>query len=339
MEVELKETKRIVVIDLLYMGDLLFATSFFRNLRKKYPKAKIDLIVNANFYDIIANNPHFDEVYAYDKNWTIPESISFAWELRQNDYDLGLNIHGNWRTAILLKIINPDYSVGYGTKGRGIWLDRVLTPSQNKHMVEVYLDFLRELDFNKIDEQGLELEVDSKAQEDMEDFLASQGIKEGDSLVGLNTGGSWPTKQWTQEGFAQLADKLQQDYDSRVIFFGGPGDVKRVEKITAQMETEPIIAAGKTSLKELVALANCCDLFISGDTGPVHVAAAVGTQTIAIFGPSNEVKYRPYGTQHKVVKTDLACRSCGEHHCPKEHHNCMRKITVEEILDRVEEEI
>ncbi|ADL13654.1 lipopolysaccharide heptosyltransferase II [Acetohalobium arabaticum] len=337
MEAEVREPERIVVIDLLYMGDLLFATPFFRNLRQKYPEAKIDLIVNANFYDIIEDNPHFDEVYAYDKDWSITKSIQFARQLRSNDYDLGLNIHGNWRTAILLRIINPDYNVGYGTKGRGIWLDRSLVSSENKHMVEVYLDFLRELGFSGLDDKGLELEIDPQAEESMEEFLASQGITEAERLVGLNTGGSWPTKQWMQEGFAQLADRLRWDYDSRVIFFGGPGDVERVEEIAAQMETEPVIAAGKTGLKELAALASFCDLFISGDTGPVHVAAAVGTPTIAIFGPSDETKYQPYGDQHQVVKTELNCRPCGEHHCPEEHHNCMADITVEDILEIVEE--
>lgn len=339
MEAEVREAERILVIDLLYMGDLLFATPFFRNLRRKYPEAKIDLIVNADFYDIIADNSHFDEVYAYDKDWSIIESIQFARQLRSNKYDLGLNIHGNWRTAILLRIVNPGYNVGYGTKGRGIWLDRALAPSQDKHMVEVYLDFLQELGFNGLDDEGLELEIDPQAEAAMEEFLASQGLREGEQLVGLNTGGSWPTKQWSAKGFAQLADRLRQVYDSRVIFFGGPGDVDRVAGIAARMETEPIIAAGKTSLTELAALADCCNLFISGDTGPVHVAAAVGTPTIAIFGPSDETKYQPYGGQHQVVKTDLDCRPCGEHHCPEEHHSCMAGITVEDIIEIVEEEM
>ncbi|TDX59236.1 lipopolysaccharide heptosyltransferase II [Orenia marismortui] len=331
----IKNAKRIILIDLLYLGDLIFATPFIRNLRKKYPKAQIDMIVNSNFFDIMEENPYLDNIYAYNKKWSIKESWQFARRLRKNKYELGLNLHGNWRTALLLKVVNPDYSVGYGAKGRGVWLDQELSFVEDKHMVETYLKFLEDLGFEDFDDQGIELAISQEANENMISFLKDHDLDSQDKLIGLNTGGSWPTKQWTEEGFAELGDKLQNQLKAKVIFFGGPGDVERVNKIVSLMNTNPIIATGKTTLKELAALAEKCDLFISGDTGPVHVAAAVGTPTIALFGPSDENKYRPYGKKHQVIENGIECRPCGHHHCPLKHHNCLEKISADEILDQI----
>ncbi|MGM0470928.1 MAG: lipopolysaccharide heptosyltransferase II [Bacillota bacterium] len=334
MKPEIKAANRIVVIDLLYMGDLIFATPFLRNLRTKYPNAQIDLVLNANFADLLADYPHLDQIYAYDKAWSIWQSISFARELAANNYDLGLNLHGNWRTAILLKLINPDYSVGYGGKGRGIWLDQELTPPKDCHMVEVYLDFLYQLGFNELDQQGLELVIKPQAKEQIADWLANKGVESSQPVVGLNTGGSWETKRWLSSGFAELADTLlKRGY--QVIFLGGPSDRQRVQEIVEQMGKEPFVATGQTNLPELAALVNECDLVISGDSGPVHVAAAVQTPTITIFGPSDEVKYQPYQTESELVTAEVECRPCGEQECPLGHHRCMQNITVDDILEIV----
>ncbi|PRX35699.1 heptosyltransferase-2/heptosyltransferase-3 [Orenia metallireducens] len=335
MNDNISNANRILIIDLLYLGDLIFVTPFIRNLREKFPTAQIDMVVNSNFFDIMEENSYLDQVYAYNKNWSIKKSWKFARRLSQNNYELGLNLHGNWRTALLLKVINPAYTIGFGGKGRGIWLNQELLPAKNMHMVDVYLNFLAEIGFESIDNQGVELEINQEASKNMLNFLQEHDIKDKDRVVGLNTGGSWPTKQWTKEGFAQLGDRLEEELQAKVIFFGGPGDVERVNEIVAMMKTKPIIATGKTTLKELAALAARCNLFISGDTGPVHVAAAVGIPTIALFGPSDEQKYRPYGEKHKVIENGIDCRPCGHHHCPLEHHKCLEEISADDVLRAV----
>lgn len=333
-----KAAEKIIIIDLLYLGDLLFATPFIRNLRKNYPQARIDMVVNANFSEIMEGNPYLDHIYPYNKGWSFLQSRQFARGLSKNNYDLGINLHGNWRTALLLKIINPAYSIGYGSRGRGIFLNREIKQTEGKHMVEAYLeDFSAVLGFTEIDDRGMEIGVNEEAEKRMRNFLEDQGIKPGDRVVGLNTGGSWPTKRWTKEGFARLADKLQRDYRVKVVFLGGPNDLSRVEEIRGMMETESLVAAGKTGLKELAALTKELDLVISGDTGPVHVAASVGTPTITIFGPSDEKRYAPYGQNNHVIKLNLDCRPCGKHECPRKDspHECMTGITAEDVLGKI----
>lgn len=336
MNPELKKAKKIIIIDLLYLGDLIFVTPFLRNLRNNLPDKQIDMIVNSNFTGIMEDNPYIDNIFSYNKRWSIKESIQFAKEIKKRDYDLGLNIHGSWRTVILLKLIDPTYSIGFAEGGRGIFLDERFKPNEDIHMVDMYLEFLGKLGINRIDDLGLEMNIKQEIRRSMAQFLEKQGIKEDEKLIGLNTGGSYETKKWPIEYFAKLADRLQEDYKKRVIFFGSPGDVERVNKIIKLMKSKPVIATGKTSLKELVALAERCELFISGDTGPLHVAASVGISTIAIFGPTDEKQFYPYGKGHQIVKLDnLDCRPCGKHVCPHKHHDCLRKIKVEDILESV----
>jgi heptosyltransferase-2 len=330
-----RQWQRIIVIDLLYLGDLMFAVPFFRELRKNFPAAQIDLIVNNAFYSVMENNANLDNIYAYDKSWSNKQSVRFARGLGRNNYDLGINIHGSWRTALLLKLINPSYAIGYGGQGRGLFLNQELKQPVNQHMVDVYLNFLREMDLSV--ETGLPyLEVTDEARNEINKKLENWGIDTKVQLIALNTAGTWPTKRWTAEGFAQLGDVLNREY-GRVIMVGSPGDLSRVEEIVELMETEPIIAVGKTSLKELAALLARCDLVISNDSGPVHVAAAVGTPTITIFGPSDDIKYRPLGEKHRIVKTAIDCRPCGKHLCPWGHHRCMTEIQPNEIIDVIEQ--
>lgn len=328
-----KSWQRIIIIDLLYLGDLMFATPFIKELRKNFPKARIDLIVNSAFHSIMEDNTKLDNVYSYDKEWTLKQSIEFAKLISKNNYDLGINIHGSWRSAILLRLINPTYIIGYGKKGQ-LFLNRRLTQPQNQHMVDIYLNLLREMDL-RVESSLPYLEIKKSVQDEIDKKLISWGINPKEKLIALNTGGTWPTKRWTAKGFAQLGDILNRKY-GRVILIGSLGDLPLVEGIVNLMETKPVIVTGKTNLRELAALLARCDLVISNDSGPVHVAAAVGTPTITIFGPSDDLKYRPLGEKHKIVKAPIDCRPCGKHQCPLNHHHCMTEIKVDAIIDEIE---
>lgn len=371
----MKEIKRIIIIDLLYLGDMLFAHPFFAGLRKIFPFARIDLVANSNFAEIMRINNNLDHVYSYSKNYSIAKSYKFAKKLEKNNYQLGINIHGNWRTALLLKLISPQKSIGFGGKGRGVFLDQEVE-RKNGHMVDQYLDFLEEIaassllkdsieaekanidiaedldetsfnsvEGNKIDkpeiifeEKQPVLELTSEYLNSAERILENSGLKADDHFIVLNTGGSWETKRWPKEYFAELAERLRES-GKRVLFVGGPSDCERVEEILNMMNTnvEVYNICGKTSLLDLAGVLDYADLIISGDTGPVHVGAAVGTDTLTLFGPSDEKKYHPRGRGKNIVlKNDsLECRPCGEHKCPLEHHKCLRDITAEMIMNEL----
>jgi heptosyltransferase-2/heptosyltransferase-3 len=348
----MKTIKRIIVVDLLYLGDLLFAHPFFAGLRELFPEARIDLVANSNFAEIMRVNPNLDHVYSYNKDWAPARSYKFAKKLKMNNYQLGINIQGNWRTALLLKLISADQSIGYGGKGRGLFLDEEVKRNTDLHMIENYLEFSNKLqqsrllkdyfkdkkkDFNSEEDVFPVLSVDQAYQQSAERKLKKIGLK--DKFVILNTGGSWKTKRWPEEYFAEIANQLMER-GYKILFVGGPSDTERVSYILNKIENKKMIynLSGKTSLLELAAVLKKASLVVSGDTGPVHVAAAVGTNTAAIFGSSDEKKYAPRGSGKNILikNAGLECRPCGEHECPLEHFKCMRKLSPEMVVERIE---
>jgi heptosyltransferase-2/heptosyltransferase-3 len=356
----MKKIKRIIVVDLLYLGDLLFAHPFFEGLRAIFPEARIDLVANSNFSEIMRANNNLDHVYSYNKNWTTARSYNFAKKLKLNNYQLGINIHGNWRTALLLKLISAEQSIGYGGRGRGIFLDEEIEKDISSHMIEFYLEFLEQMqetdflgdyfaeannyqsktEFESSGNKFSVLKVDDAYQQNADLKLKNIGL-EKDKFIVLNSGGSWKTKRWPEEYFAEVADQLaERAY--KILFVGGPSDTERVKYICNEIENQKMIynLSGKTSLLELAGILKRAKLMISGDTGPVHVAAAVGTDTAAIFGPSDEKKYAPRGKGKNILfkNVDLNCRPCGEHECPLEHFKCMRELKPGIIVDRLNAE-
>ncbi len=330
----MEKPQKIIIVNLLYLGDLLFAFPFLRNLRKNLPSTQIDMVVNSAFYEIVKNNPHLDRVYSFDKRWGLKKMREFSRPLGETNYDLGLNIHGSWRSLVLLWLIGPAKKIGFAERGGKILLDKLVFPSR-QHMVDVYLEFLKVLNLPVLDNGRLELFIPDQAREEVIGLLNNWGVKKEDILLGLNPGGTWPTKRWSTEGFAHLADLLI-GRGFKVVFTGGTEDTKRVEEIIGQMKKKgALAAAGHTSLAGLAALLERCSVVISGDSGPVHVAAAMGTPTIAIFGPSDEEKYKPRGPGHEIVKAEVDCRPCGKHECTD--HKCMQEIHPETILQRVEQ--
>lgn len=349
-----EKINRIVVIDLLYLGDLLFAHPFFKGLKKLFPEARIDLVANGNFAEIMRSNPNLDHVYSYNKNWTTARSYKFAKKLKMNNYQLGINIHGNWRTALILKLIAADKNIGYGGQGRGLFLDQEIEKSNAAHMVDFYLDFLEKLQQSELLNSDLTeqqkmmnlnqssdpiLDFDKIYQKKADNKLKKIGL-ENEFLV-LNTGGSWESKRWPEEYFAEIADLLAAQ-KHKILFVGGSADQERVGYICNKIENQKQIynLSGKTSLLELAAILKKAQLVISGDTGPVHVAAAVGTNTFTIFGPSDEEKYAPRGLGKNILlkNIDLNCRPCGEHECPLGHFKCMRDLTPDLVVERLKKE-
>lgn len=350
----MKDVKRIIVIDLLYLGDLIFAHPFFAGLKKLFPKARIDLVANSNFVELMRANPNLDHIYSYNKNWTLARSYKFAKKLKMNNYQLGINIHGNWRTALLLNLISPLQSIGYGGKGRGLFLDQEVEKDISSHMIEFYLEFLAKLQKSEIladyfQKQKLDIKqeitnIPSLKLQTVYQKRAEQKLKKislTEDFIVLNTGGSWKTKRWPEEYFIEIAELLIAK-GCNILFVGGPSDEQRVNYITAKIKKQEQIynLSGKTSLLELAAILKKSELMISGDTGPVHVAAAVGTNTLTIFGPSDEKKYAPRGRAKNILikNLDLDCRPCGEHECPLEHFKCMRELSPQQIVNRIESE-
>ena len=271
----MEHIKRIIVVDLLYLGDLLFAYPFFEGLRNLFPEARIDLVANSNFSELMRANHNLDHIYSYNKNWTAARSYKFAKKLKINNYQLGINIQGNWRTALLLKLISADQSIGYGGKGRGLFLDEEVERNITSHMIEFYLDFLSELqqsqllveylneneiEINKVENAYPILKVNDINQKSAEIKLKELGLN--NKFIVLNSGGSWKTKRWPEDYFAEIAELLTAK-GYKILFVGGPSDTQRVSYIINKLKNKDMIynLSGKTSLLELAAVLKKAKLY------------------------------------------------------------------------------
>jgi ADP-heptose:LPS heptosyltransferase len=155
------------------------------------------------------------------------------------------------------------------------------------------------------------------------------GIGPEDRKVILNAPARWPSKSWPKESFAELGDQLASRIGAKIILTGGRADRSLVEEIASQMRTRPLVAAGRTTLKELCALFRKVDLVITCDSGPMHIAAALGTRTVALFGPTDPRRTGPYGMGHRVLQKQMDCVPCFKRRCPD--NRCLKEITVEEV--------
>ena len=331
--------QRILVINLMYIGDLLFTTPLVRLLRANFSDAHIALLADKKNSEVIRENPHLSQVIAIDKKGyhnKLGNFMKLIQELRAQQFDLVINLHPNERASALAAFSGGKQIIGFAAKGFGLFFDKVVKERKDIHQADAYMEVASVLDSIRYEHQGLELWVDAaaKAKADLlwQDYLVQAKAKVDFGVVAINTGGSWPTKRWTKEGFAQVADRLLQT-GFGVAFFGGPMDVKDVQeiikKMTEKQHEKLVVFTGRTTLLEMADLVRRCKLLISGDSGPMHIAVSQKVPVVAIFGPSDPVRYAPYGQEGAVLRASEDCLCCGQHQC--EHHRCMRGISAEQV--------
>ncbi|NMA73211.1 MAG: glycosyltransferase family 9 protein [Bacteroidales bacterium] len=326
----------ILVINLMYIGDLLFTTPFLYVLRRDFPGAKISMLADKNNSLVIRYNPNIDELIEIDKKGfhnKLPNYIELIRQIRGHKYDLVINLHPNERASAIAAFSGAKDIVGFSARAFRLFFDSPMMERTDIHQANSYLEVLKTVGTTDFKNNGLEISVDDdslcKADE-----AWNRSFEDNPTVIGLNTGGSWPTKRWTKQGFAKLADMLLLN-DYGVAFFGGPMDKADVNEIISLMTYSKHhllkVFTGDTTLLEMAALVKKCAALVSGDSGPMHIAVAQKVPVIAIFGPSNPVRYHPYGQQNAVIQSQQVCLSCGEHEC--KHHSCMKDITAEQVYE------
>jgi len=329
--------EKILVINTMCIGDVMLTTPALRVLKNNFPQSHITMLLDKSCQSIIENNSNVDEIIPLDKkavDKSIFSLIKFIEKIRKRKLDLVVNLSCNERSAIITAFSGAKKKIGYVHRGKGLFLDGKvpfsIIPQGKRHMADAHLDVLATLGLTDLTNNGLEIFPNLEDQSFAEKFLTENGFQEDDILVGLNTGAKWLSKRWTKEGFAALADALQREYGVKVIIFGGPEDVERVEEIISLISQKPLVATGKTTLKQLAALIKHCKVFITNDSGPMHIAVGTKTPVIALYGPSPTGGFSPYGEGHTIIRKNLPCSPCNKHQC--DHHQCMQEISVKEVL-------
>jgi lipopolysaccharide heptosyltransferase II len=342
--------KKILVIKLVAIGDLVVALPTLRALKQDFPHAHLALMTTPRVREVVEGCPYLDEIIYYDilgKDKGIIGLIKLIRILKGKRFDLALELDHYYRiTSLITYLSGIKNRVGFDLPGQGRrGLITVKSPYlTNKHEVEAFLEMANTVGAKNIQNTPTKLVpiwTSKKDEKDISLFFKQNKIKFDDFVVAMHpgTGPSAICRRWAVRRFATLADWLIKEYNAKVIFTGAPSEVELVNNILAFMQEKPIVAAGRTSLKQLAEIARRCKLFISVDTGPLHVAAAMGTRVIGLYGPNIPSKWGPYGEGHLTIYKQLPCSPCTKQYLGQvsrcQNPICMEQITVEDVKAQV----
>ena len=350
---------KILVINLMHLGDLMLVTPVLTTLRKNFPTAHIALLADKKLADLVQLNKNLDDCILIDKKGVddhLPSFIKFIFKIRAEKFDLVINLHRNERASALAAFSGAKKIVGYSKPGFSHLFDKVLpNPSVARHIkrgfktvylpgtqhqVHSHFDVLRTAcGVEKIFDNGLEMWISDAASREAEKiFRDNFGDKK---VVAFNIGASWLTKRWLDSYFAECADILiERGYG--IAFLGGTMDkeivLACVEKMRHKDSNRLKVFTGEFSLAILAGFLDNCVLFLTTDSGPMHVGVARNIPIVTMFGASPVPGFYPYDAKDILIKTPEPCHPCGKHICPRSGDDnlaCMKKIPVAVVMKYV----
>ncbi|MBI3292152.1 MAG: glycosyltransferase family 9 protein, partial [Elusimicrobia bacterium] len=359
--------KRVLIVQTAFLGDAVLTTPLVRAVKEGFPSAVIivsctpetaavfrgahgvtALVIDDKRGRGTGRGPFdpFDRLRAGSAQGRQgAKGLLGFWQmvrrLRRLHCDVALLPHRSVRSALLVRLAGVPRRIGFETSpGRWWYTDRVpfLWGEHDIHRNLRLLEPLGVRAFRGLNRPSSpQVTVGPSAHATAGELLEQQGVRAEELLVGIAPGSLWATKRWLPERFAAVADSLVREFQARILLFGSAADRPVVQSVKRAMHYPCIDLAGQTSLGQLIALTARCRLFLSNDSGAMHVAVATGVPTIALFGPTTqELGFAPYGETHQVIERELPCRPCSLHggpRCPEGHFQCMRGISTDEVLD------
>ena len=318
-------------------------TPAVRAIRRSFPAARIRMLAKPWVTPVFAHSPHVDDLLVYDadgRHRGLTGKFRLARDLKACRFDAAILLQNAFEAAFITRMAGIPVRIGYDTDARRLLLNHaVRRPPGVKaaHQTDYYLAMLRGAGL-AADDSRLHLTVGTGDRTAAARILESAGLCPSDRMVGINPSAAYgPAKQWFPERFAVLADRIRDAFDARILVFGGPGDGALGRRISRMMSRRPVDLSGKTTLGQAMALIDACSLFITNDSGLMHVAAALQTPLIAIFGSTDPVATGPWSRPSRVIRSHLPCSPCLKPVCPLGHLNCMNRIGVDRVFDAVKE--
>jgi lipopolysaccharide heptosyltransferase II len=339
--------QRILVTRMKFIGDVVLTTPLLHSLRQAYPGAHIAYMAAADACSLLEHHPSVDALIPYDfSRPSVLEQPRVAFLLRRSRFDIVLDLFSNPRSALLTYLSGARVRVGLARGGRGrLYTHQVRDDGTPKTAIQFHDQYLRTIGVVPTGTPPLLAVTPAERQEALVRFGVSgrgaSGITEGGRgrLVVMHAGATWPSKQWGAEQYAALAMMLARTAGVRVLLTGGPRDrdvLAEVERRSQQAARQ----AGPLALRGLAALLAVADAFVGNDGGPMHMAAAVGTPTVGLFGPGEEQIWFPYtgALGHRALREDVPCHPCHLNVCNRSgegHMECMKRLTPERVLGAV----
>ena len=318
--------KKILVFSFSFIGDAVLSTAVIQPLRTHFRDAHITFLVGPRALDLLTPDPNIDATIVYDnrgKHAGWKGRLRLIKTLRHDKFDLVVNL----RDSLTARCIGAEH-----------W--GMVRGESNRHAVTRYLEVLQKRGVDTTDAYP-HLRLTEDEQTAAHGFLTEAGWTSEQSLIGIHPGGNWVYKLWDAENYAHVANALVERRNAAILLFAGPNERELQAQVADMMDVPPILVQTE-SLRHLAALISVCDVYIGNDTGPMHIAAAVDTPVVALFGSTNPIRSGPYGKKHAVLQSgiNLGCNPChpGRHPggCGAGSCEVIARITVEQVFAAVE---
>ncbi|MDP3790626.1 MAG: lipopolysaccharide heptosyltransferase II [Candidatus Omnitrophota bacterium] len=336
---QITKYKKILIVRTDKIGDLVLSTPVIKAVRDAYPDSYIAAVVRPYAHEVIKGNPYLNEVITYEKSkkgMSILSDLKFILGLRKKKFDLAFILHPKNRTHIIMFLAGIPKRIGYDKK-LGILLTKRIPHLKEyglKHEIDYTLDIVRYAGIEP-KEKTLHVTADGAAEKKVDDIFAKSGISKDNMVIAVHPGASCLSKKWKVERFAKVADSLAEKYNAKIVIIAGSVDKKLGDRTAELMISGNVNLSGKTTVSDVVSVLKRSNLFISNDSGPVHIACAVGTPTISIFGRNDRglspQRWRPIGKKDIALHKDVGCKLCLAHNC-KRGFACLEAISVDDVL-------
>ena len=333
------EFKKILLIRFAAMGDTVLLIPAIRSIRKKNPEAEIDFFASNINYDLINLCPYIDYKYRFEFSKKIDKLIKNFYlikMLRKNKYDLIIDFEPFVRlTALISYFLKGKITIGYNTENqyKHLIFDSYVNHSNDKHEIDNFFSLISLINCNNFDKH-LELWTTSESERKVIDKLNSLNYKEKLIVIHPSTGGVNHPRQWPEEYFIELIKYLKTRVECNVILIGSKSEKEVSNVIMKHLANEVYDFTGETNLYETIELIKRANLFISGNTGTMHIASAFDIPLIALHGPTNPLRFGPLGKNSYVIKSQIHCSPClnlgFEYGCDK--YPCMKLITPDDVI-------
>jgi len=335
---------RILVRGVNWVGDTILSYPAVEQLKAFFPKSHLAVLVPSYLVDLWKTFPYVDEIIPFQKKagiGSIWEDLNLSQSLKERNFDLAVILPRSFRSAFHIYLARIPIRIGYRDEWRSLFLTHGIRRTQEVlrgHRVHYYLKLIEP--FGKIEtppSPRIFLREEDRKWADR--ALKDLEIPEGKPLIGMNPGATYGSaKCWPPDRFGELGKRLASNWEAKVLLFGKEGERPIVYEVLRHLGTKGIDLTGKTGLLQLAALLERCSLLVTNDTGTMHIAAAVGTPVVALFGPTPHLMTGPWGEGHVVVSRDASCRPCWKRVCPTDHR-CMEGIPVEEVEEAAEKQL
>lgn len=345
--------KKILIVDLHKIGDVLFTTPCVRALREEYPDAHIAVWVKSRSYDVVRDNPDFDEIIIFDdvctdrtreKFWRWLAKLRFTQRLRRENFDLIVDLSGVFDSIFIGILSGAKYRIGFSSQGLGFLFNKEVRIHHGGHLVKKYNSVVEGLGI-KVSDEHLHFKLSEVEKDTVCRIRENYKINTSNRMVCIHPGAGWFSKCWPVEYFAKLIDDLERRYKVngvKTFICGGKSDSPQIKKIVEMTKYKPVVLAGGFTLRQTAAFINQCDVFVGHDSGPTYLAEALRIPIVVLFGPTNPAYSAPRSKNCIVIHKKLPCSPKNDmQHChniaayPCKTRECMREISVNEVFNAV----